>query len=66
MKVTGDDFLNPYFNFFVLVELWLQFLVISSLGEIFFRGVAREMLDANVLNSYKFQNVTADGHEPNL
>lgn len=50
----------------MLVQLWLQLLVISSLGEMLFCGAAREMLDANTLNSYKPQNVPADCRETNL
>ena len=66
MKVTCADFLNSYLNVFVLVQLWLQFLIITSLGEIFFCGVARGLLDANILNSHKFQDVPVDHCEPNL
>ena len=66
MKVTCAEVLNPYSNFFVLVELWLQLLVISPLGEILFCGVARGLLAANIVNSHKFQNVTVDHHESNL
>ena len=66
MKVTCADFLNSYFNVFVLVQLWLQFLIITSLGEILFRGAARGLLDANILNSHKFQDVPVDHCEPNL
>ena len=48
------------------VELGLQFLIISSLGEILFCGAEKGMLDANLLNSHQLQNATGEYHESHL